>query len=142
MHDFPRAVESQRRNVQLREKVVASNPDDFRAADRLAYALHFVAYMEHLQGDQAGASRDYRRAVNLYGGLRRRGTLVPQSLHTYALGLDALSHIQKALGRTAEACGLLIISADVLAEYQRRATVTADDLQQIHATRQAIRSCP
>ncbi len=142
LKDFPRAVESQRRNVALREKVSTSNPDDFRAAERLAYALNYLAHCEQGQSDLADAERDYFRAVNLYGDLRRKGTLVPQSLKIYVKSLGELILIQKVRGHAADACGSLRTTlTDVLAEYQRRATLTARDLEETNVAGQAIRSC-
>jgi tetratricopeptide (TPR) repeat protein len=141
MRDFRRAVESQHRNVVLREKVAAANPDDFRAADRLAYGLNYLAHCERLHGESAPAERDDWRAVNLYGELRRRGTLVPQSLKIYAKSLGELILIPKGKGRAGACDSLAKTLTDVLAEFQRRATPTARDLQDLNVAREAIRSC-
>ncbi len=102
MNDHQHALYSQRRNVALRQKIVSANPADFRAADRLAYALQYFAFIEVKIPDDVAAQRDYRRAVDLYRRFQR--SLPPASLILSARSSSSLARLENKQGRTADAC--------------------------------------
>src|SRR5262249_19546200 len=115
--DYTASVEAQRANVSLREKIVAANPDDFRAAERLAYALQFLADAEGQAKERTSAIRDYSRAIELYARLHSKGTLVQTSLMDYARSIQQIVHLEKNSGR-ADPCMRLITMLDLLKEYE------------------------
>jgi hypothetical protein len=73
--DQPQALDYMRRSVDLREKVVAANPDDVRALDRLAYA--WIQVGELARGAEAIRARE--RGLMLVAQLSRRSQPTSQT---------------------------------------------------------------
>jgi hypothetical protein len=138
--DYKNAVESQRSNVRVRERIVAANPDDFRAAERFAYALQFLADAEELAQQKPAAGRDYLRAVEVYAHLRRTGTLVQSSLLDYARSIWGVIRLEEHGGAAQDRCVRIKVMGDLIKEYETRAPV-ASDAYQIAEIRQTIHSC-
>jgi hypothetical protein len=115
MHDLPRAATTLRANVELREKVMAANPDDRRAADRLAYALRDLGEVELAMNQRSAARRDLLHAVNLYTRLARTGPLVAQSLLRFAVAENELGKLDRE-----NACGWFLKAVALADEYRRK----------------------
>ena len=141
LHDYPQAAGCMRRNVALREKVAAANPGDWRAKDRLAYALRDLAKAEQAMGDRAGERRDLLRVVDLYSGRTGGGSLVPQSQRRYILSLFDLGQRESDAGRKDAACAWLVKAADLLNGYEQQEGaaalgLSADDVAQVRRAAQ------
>jgi tetratricopeptide (TPR) repeat protein len=141
LKNYRLAGEAQRQNVALREKIVSANPADFRAADRLGYALQFLGQIEEQSFDDAAAQRDYRRAIKLSAKLRGTGAPPPASLMTSARSRFGLARLEKKHGLKAEACGELRAMLKDLEEYQARGRPGPLDLQEIENKWQQARAC-
>ena len=126
LHRFPEAAAILRHNVALREQLAASNPDDRRASDRLAYALLDLANVEREMGDLAAAQRDLRHTLRLYQALVQRAPLVPQSLYRFALANAALGAIEIQHGEKVQGCELVGKADGLLAEYRQRKPSAGD----------------
>jgi len=57
----------------MRERIVAQNPGEARARERLGYVLRAIALLRRKAGDRAGALRDYQRAHAIYIDVRAQG---------------------------------------------------------------------
>jgi non-specific serine/threonine protein kinase/serine/threonine-protein kinase len=139
--DYRRAVEVQRANVAIREAIVKANPDDFRAGERLAFALQFLAREETATHEDDRALRDFRRALELYASLRRRGTLVQSSMVTYARTIVAMVHLQAKRGAGADRCVWLKTMQEVLEEYKDQAPLSPDAIEELEPMRVEARRC-
>ncbi|MBZ5608699.1 MAG: serine/threonine protein kinase [Acidobacteriia bacterium] len=141
MKDYSHALGSQRRNVELRLEIVRANPADFRASDRLGFALHFLGEIEENQPDDLAAQRDYRRAINVYGRLQRTGAMPTTSLRQYAKTRLSLARLERKHGQTTEACRELRNMLEVLDEYEARVRLDVSILREVEAMRQEALDC-
>ena len=141
MKDHVQAALIQRRNVELREKVAAANPDDFRTAERLTYAVEALAGKEENLADYASARRDFQRAVNMYERLERKGTPSGQSRLIYIYANFGLARLDNIEGRQQQACARLKIIAEPLNAIEHSYTPTDREKQDIAEIRRQVLSC-
>ena len=139
MHDYQKAAENMRANVALREKVVAANPGDHRAADRLAYALRDLAIAEGLLGERAAAERNLRRTADLYRRLSDSAPLVAQSLFRYAETAYDLGGVESK--REGAGCQWFRKAVGLLDEYERTTTVSTELTEGVGRMRSAAAAC-
>ena len=125
----------------MREKMLAQNPGEARAQERLAYTLRAVASLRREAGDPAAALRDYLRASSIYADLRARGyggTYVGSELGVTDLELGDLV---AANGRRAEACQWYRRSAAVFGELTAQGAVRSDNHEEAERARRAAAAC-
>jgi tetratricopeptide (TPR) repeat protein len=138
---YPLAAESTRESLRLREKVVAANPDDRAAQERLAYSLNQLANIEYAQ-KQWSTSRDlYLRLVHLYERLSRTGPLVQQSMLHYAGGTFRLAELEKQRGEKKEACAWYRSSMGLADRYKRTTGSSPLSEKELAEISSAITSC-
>jgi eukaryotic-like serine/threonine-protein kinase len=114
LKDYSKAAATMRENIAIREQVAAANPDDRRAADRLAYALCDLVKAEWALRQSALARRDALRTLKIYQGLIRTEPLVGQSTIRFAVTYHILGQIDAAAGRKSEACQSYLKAAALL----------------------------
>jgi tetratricopeptide (TPR) repeat protein len=141
LSDYPHAAENMRRNVALRESVVAANPGDSRAEDRLAYAVRDLAQAEKQLGELAAERRSLLRVMDIYTRHARSGPLMSQSLRRFAMSHYDLGQIELDAGRKVPACVWFRKASDLLDQYQLRARNLAEDAEEADQVRSAVSSC-
>lgn len=140
LHEYDKAASIMRENVALREKVAAANPEDRRAADRLAYALRDLGQAETSLGHGAAARRDLLRTAQIYERLSRSGPLNPQSLFRFGQTTYELSEAGDG-GQAGARCKWLLKSVELLAEYERRQVTPPGTPDEIAAIRRKAAAC-
>ena len=140
MNNLPRAADSMRENIALREQAVSLNPDDRRGSDRLAYALRDLADVEVALGQGSAAQRDLRRTIALYQTLAAHGPLVPQSLDRFATTSFALGQMEMKARRKEPGCALFHTAAGLLDEYRRRSS-SPPDAREVERINAAVAGC-
>ncbi len=141
---YEEAEENWRRSVELREAVLASNPQDYQAADRVAYALRQLAQAEQHTKGRRNAHAHLVRAVELYERLTKKSALNRQSLYQYAV----VCHLLGVLEREAKSAGDCVWfqrSEEIAREHDRRVGQSSNAnvnemIAQIHADAKACGS--
>jgi tetratricopeptide (TPR) repeat protein len=110
------SLESLEQSVALREQILARNPDDARAKDRLAFALAALAGRRDGVGDGPRARLDYERALRLYADLHGQGTRHVQALSGLARVRLGLSRMEADRGGRETACAHYRESAALFGE--------------------------
>jgi len=141
LDNYPKAVESLRESVAIREQVVKADPADTRSADRLAYALGVLADAEADGGALPAARRDYLRAIDVYASLEKRGPLVAQSVYRFSLNKHALGEIEVKNGRTGAACSWFLGAADLVDRYELTNRLMPEDRQHVDFVRTDAAAC-
>jgi len=136
LRDYAHAADSMRRNVALREQVAVANPGDWRAKDRLAYALRDLAKVEATMNDRRAQRRDLLRVVDLYGSHPTGGSLVPQSQRRFVLSLFDLGQWEADAGHGSAACVWFAKTAALLDSFEQQEGaqalgLDADDANQV-----------
>jgi hypothetical protein len=125
----------------MRERILAQEPADPHARERLAYTLRAVALLERKTGDAVAALRDYLRAHTIYSDLRARaygGAYVAAELGITELELGELA---AEGGRRAEACEWYRKSAAVYGEQVAQGALLSDSHEQAEMAKAAAAAC-
>jgi tetratricopeptide (TPR) repeat protein len=91
MGQYVEAADHWRRSLELRDAVLATNPQDRRAADRVGYALTELGRSEQRAGNRAAARTHLLRAVDVYARLTQISVLNRQSVVQYATACYSLA---------------------------------------------------
>ncbi len=141
LKQYPLAAESTRESLRLREKVVAANPDDRAAQERLGYSLNQLASIEYSQTHWSTSRDLYIRLVHLYEKLSRTGPLIQQSVLHYAGGTFRLAELEKQRGEKKEACAWYRSSIELADRYKRTTGSSPLSKRELAEASSAISSC-
>ncbi len=140
MGQFADAADHWRRSLELRDAVLAANPQDRRAADRVGYALTELGRAEQRAGNRAAARVHLSRAVEVYARLTRASGLNRQSVSQYALACYSLSLLASEAKDPRE-CDWLGRAHEIALDYEQRMSPTdpivIGNFARIHAGAQA-----
>jgi tetratricopeptide (TPR) repeat protein len=125
----------------MRERILARNPGEARAQDRLAYALSARGRLRRQTGDRANARLDYERAYAIYSELRARGYGGAYGGSELGLTELALGQLSEEEGRQAEACRWYRRSAAVYGELAARGAVLPNHHEDAETARRAAGAC-
>lgn len=135
------ALESWRRSLELRRQVLAANPDDRRAADRIGFAAHEVARLESLLGDRPAARRDYQQAIEIYTRLSQTAPLPKQSQFKFASSLYGLGMVEREAGDRHRSCLSLRQAIAAVKVYEQGIAVSSSTAAIISRWREAASGC-
>ena len=140
MGKYAPAIDYQRQSITLREQVAAANPAGRRAADRLGYAVYMLAVAEQRQGDKAATRRDFRRAVDIYDGLKKKTPLSSQSLLNFARSSYWVGRYETETGNRSEGCRSFWLALSLAEEYNLKEPAQPET-NTVEEDRVAVRSC-
>jgi tetratricopeptide (TPR) repeat protein len=138
---LPAALAASERSLAMRERMVAQNPGEARAQERLGYVLRAIALLRREAGDRASALRDYQRAHAIYVDLRAQGyggAYAGTELGSLELELGDL---EAEAGHPEEACRWYRQSAAVYGELTARGGLRSDSHQEAEKARRAAAAC-
>jgi tetratricopeptide (TPR) repeat protein len=141
MGQYTEAADRWRRSLDLRDAVLAANPQDRRAADRVAYAVTELGRSEQRAGNRTAARTHIARAVEVYARLTQTSVLNRQSLLQYAIACYSLALLAGETKDPRE-CDWFGRAQQIALDYERRMSPPADPtvtekFARIHAGAQA-----
>ena len=125
----------------MRERMVAKNPGEARAQERLGYVLRAIALLRRQAGDRASALRDYQRAHEIYTGLRARGYGGAYAGSELGLTELELGDLESESGHAAEACRWHRQAAATFGDLTARGALRSDTHVEAEKARRAARAC-
>jgi hypothetical protein len=125
----------------MRERMVAQNPGEARAQERLGYVLRAIALLRRKAGDRASARRDYQRAHVIYIDLRAQGYGGAYAASELGSTELELGDLESEDGHPEEACRWYHQSAAVFGELEARGAQRSDSHQEAEQARRAAAAC-
>ena len=139
--DLPAALAASEQSLAMRERMVAKNPGEARAQERLGYVLRAIALLRRKAGDRASARRDYQRAHVIYNELRAQGyggAYAGSELGSTELELGDL---ESENGHAGEACRWYRQAAAVFDDLTARNALRSDSHEEAAMARRAAGAC-
>jgi tetratricopeptide (TPR) repeat protein len=141
MGQYVEAADHWRRSLELRDAVLATNPQDLRATDRVGYALTELGRVEQRAGNRAAARAHLSRAVDVYARLTQTSALNRQSVFQYAIACYSLA-LLAIDNKDSRECDWFARANQIALGYERRMSPQADptvpeNFARIHAGAQA-----
>ena len=125
----------------MRERMVAQNPGEARAQERLGYVLRAIALLRRKAGDRASSLRDYQRAHAIYTDLRARGYGGAYAASELASTELELGDLESESGHADEACRWYRQSAALFEELAARGAQRSDSHQEAEQARRSAAAC-
>jgi hypothetical protein len=125
----------------MREQIVATDPDNVRARERLALSKGRFGTILARAGDLPAARANIDRAVELYEGLQAAGQLAPTMEADFAEILGHLGDYHQRAGNRPAACAAFRRALDILEAANARLPLTAFRKEMLEVNRAELKQC-
>jgi len=129
------------RSVAIRREVADANPDDHRAADRLAYALAEWSEAEYRLGQNVPARSGFIEAIAIYQRLARSAPLNRQSAFQLAYSNYYMGQLEQRQGNAQQACHWYSRAKNVPLPIEKGSPLLEIDARFLEALSAAMRKC-